>query len=81
MDIFILFDPTKSLAIACLQGIDPSKVVGGQPLELCWCEIVKQIMVELNEQLIRPYGLLQTIEDGLDAPIACPLKLVKIHED
>ncbi|XP_071923170.1 uncharacterized protein [Coffea arabica] len=65
VDIFSLFDPTKCLAIGRLQGIDPSKVVGGQPLGPCWCEILVQIVVERNEQLIRPYGLLQTIEDAL----------------
>ncbi|XP_027155303.1 uncharacterized protein LOC113755501 [Coffea eugenioides] len=81
VDIFSLFDPTKCLAIGRLQGIDPSKVVGGQPLGPCWCEILVQIVMERNEQLIRPYGLLQTIEDALGAPIAWPLKLVKIHED
>ena len=76
MDIFSLFDPTKCLAIGRLQGIDPSKVVGGQPLGPCWCEILVQIVMERNEQLIRPYGLLQTIEDALGAPIAWPLKSV-----
>nr|XP_027120578.1 uncharacterized protein LOC113737565 [Coffea arabica] len=81
VDIFSLFDPTKCLAIGRLQGIDPSKVVGGQPLGPCWCEILVQIVMERNEQLIRPYGLLQTIEDALGAPIAWPLKLVKNHED
>nr|XP_027071835.1 uncharacterized protein LOC113696652 [Coffea arabica] len=81
VDIFNLFDPTKCLAIGRLQGIDPSKVVGEQPLGPCLCEILVQIVVERNEQLIRPYGLLQTIEDALGTPIAWPLKLVKIHED
>ncbi|XP_027166331.1 uncharacterized protein LOC113766326 [Coffea eugenioides] len=81
VDIVSLLDPTKYLAIGCLQGIDPSKVVGGQSLGPCWCEILVQIVVERSEQLIRPYGLLQTIEDALGAPIAWPLKLVKIHED
>ena len=64
------------MAIGRLQSLDPSTIVGGQPLGSNWCEVLVQVVVERDEHLIRPYVPLQTIADSIGAPIAWPTKLV-----
>ncbi|XP_071928161.1 uncharacterized protein [Coffea arabica] len=81
ISLFSLDEPTKVVAIGRLQSLDPSTIVGGQPLGSNWCEVLVQVVVERDEHLIRPYVPLQTIADSIGAPIAWPTKLVKICED
>ena len=61
------------MAIGRLQSLDPSTIVGGQPLGSNWCEVLVQVVVERDEHLIRPYVPLQTIADSIGAR---PTKLV-----
>lgn len=43
-----------------------------------WCEVHVQEVVNWDEELIRPYGLFQTVGDAIGAPIAWPMSLVSI---
>ncbi|XP_071940100.1 uncharacterized protein [Coffea arabica] len=81
ISLFSLNEPTKVVAVGRLQSLDPSTIVGGQPLGSNWCEVLVQVVIERDEHLIRPYVPLQTIADSFGAPIAWPTKLVKICED
>ncbi|XP_071926243.1 uncharacterized protein [Coffea arabica] len=75
-----LFDPTKIVAKGYLRSLNPLDEVGGQALGPNWCEIQIQVAMTPREQLIRPYGLQQTIQDALGAPVAWPCHLVEPAE-
>ncbi|XP_071932980.1 uncharacterized protein [Coffea arabica] len=76
-----LFDPTKIVAKGYLRSLNPLDEVGGQVLGPNWCEIQIQVAMTPREQLIRPYGLQQTIQDALGAPVAWPCHLVEPVEE
>ncbi|XP_052206799.1 uncharacterized protein LOC127811129 [Diospyros lotus] len=73
-------DPTQIVAKGIVRSIDPSTEVGGSRLRPNWCEVHIQVAVEWDEELIRRYGMFETIGDALGAHVAWPLFLVERDE-
>ncbi|XP_052210244.1 uncharacterized protein LOC127813348 [Diospyros lotus] len=73
-------DPTQIVAKEIVRSIDPSTEVGGSRLRPNWCEVHIQVAVEWDEELIRRYGMFETIGDALGAHVAWPLFLVERDE-
>ncbi|XP_042400887.1 uncharacterized protein LOC121990906 [Zingiber officinale] len=72
-----LFDSTKTVAKGVLLDMDdPNNIVGRQKLGPNWCEVQVLVVLEPEENLIRPYDLLQKFEDTLGGLIAWPYHLV-----
>ncbi|KAL8482859.1 hypothetical protein ACS0TY_025771 [Phlomoides rotata] len=73
-----LFHPKKIVAKGRINSLNPCIEVGGQILGSNWCEVNVKVILEPEEELIRPYENLQKIEDILGEMIAWPCHLV-IH--
>ena len=56
--------------------MDPNRIVEQTILGEGWCEVVVIEPIHLQEKLIRPYSLIQTIQDADGTPIAWPSTLV-----
>ncbi|KAL8465792.1 hypothetical protein ACS0TY_035047 [Phlomoides rotata] len=76
-----LFDPNKSVAKGCIYNINPCSEVGGHLLGENWCEVNLKVVLEPEEELIRPYGNLQKIEHVLGEMIVWPCNLVTPSEN
>ncbi|KAL8512708.1 hypothetical protein ACS0TY_018998 [Phlomoides rotata] len=76
-----LFDPNKIVAKGCINNINPCAEVGGHLLGANWCEINVKVVLEPEEELIRPYGNLQKIEHVLGEMIVWPCNLVTPSEN
>ncbi|KAG6418780.1 hypothetical protein SASPL_120985 [Salvia splendens] len=66
----------KVVAKGCIYSIDPNAKVGGQALGLNWCEINVKVVVEPQEQLIKPYENFQELSQTVGHMIAWPRSLV-----
>lgn len=64
------------MAKGCLHSIDPNAQVGGQALGDNWCQVHVQVVLQPEEQLIRPYDYCQTLEDAHGGMVAWPGTLV-----
>ncbi|XP_042443045.1 uncharacterized protein LOC122028082 isoform X2 [Zingiber officinale] len=76
-----LFDSTKTVAKGLLLDMDPNNIVGRQKLGLNWCEVQVLVVLEPEENLIKPYDFLQRFEDALGGLIAWPCHLLTMCED
>ncbi|KAL8457566.1 hypothetical protein ACS0TY_035433 [Phlomoides rotata] len=76
-----LFDLKKIVAKGRIKSINPCIEVGGQILGSNWYEVNVKVILEPEEELIRPYENLQKIEDTLGEMIAWPCHLVMHNED
>ncbi|KAL8512927.1 hypothetical protein ACS0TY_019186 [Phlomoides rotata] len=75
-----LFDQKKIVAKGRINSLNPCTEVGGQILGSNWCEVNVKVLLEPEEELIRPYENLQKIEDTLGEMIAWPCHLVICSE-
>ncbi|KAL8512964.1 hypothetical protein ACS0TY_019214 [Phlomoides rotata] len=75
-----LFDQKKFVAKGRINSLNPCTEVGGQILGSNWCEVNVKVILEPEEELIRPYENLQKIEDTLGEMIAWPYHLVICSE-
>ncbi|XP_060965183.1 uncharacterized protein LOC133034164 [Cannabis sativa] len=64
-------DP-ETIAICLVVSKDSSKEVGGKELGDHYSEVVVQVCINLDEELIRPYGQCKTIGEVVGASIAWP---------
>ncbi|KAH6760127.1 hypothetical protein C2S51_017076 [Perilla frutescens var. frutescens] len=71
-----IFDQSKVVAEGCLQSIDPNAEVGGQVLGEKWCEVHVKVILQPEEQLIRPYDYCQTLQHAHGQMVAWPCNLV-----
>ncbi|XP_073309076.1 uncharacterized protein [Primulina huaijiensis] len=74
-----LFDSTKIVAKGVVRSMDPNTEVGRQTMGPYWCEIQVLVVLEREESLIRPYDLLQKLEDTLGGMIAWPCHLLTVN--
>ncbi|XP_028117399.1 uncharacterized protein LOC114315025 [Camellia sinensis] len=72
-DIIVLksiIRPTETVAIGVIKSTNPSKEVAGEELGLDYCELYAQMPIKPNENLIRSYGLVKIIGQGIGAHVA-----------
>ncbi|XP_071714811.1 uncharacterized protein [Rutidosis leptorrhynchoides] len=62
--------PFDIVARRWVLSLDPKEVVGGKEIGSRYCSVNPQVAIQKDEELVRPYGHMDTIIDALGTPIA-----------
>ena len=66
------------MAKGWVRSLDPDEVVGSEVIGPNWCEVDVQVAIKKDEYLVRKYGLFDTVQDAIGAPVAWPCSLVSV---
>ncbi|KAL3503836.1 hypothetical protein ACH5RR_033677 [Cinchona calisaya] len=72
-----MFDLIKIVAKGILQNTDSTTSIRGQQLGANWYEVHVFVLMDWDEELIRPYSRLKTIGDALGTSIAWPRNMCR----
>ncbi|KAK9061396.1 hypothetical protein SSX86_018577 [Deinandra increscens subsp. villosa] len=69
---------SETVARGMVNSLDPNQKVGGTEIGRDWCEVNIQVAVKRDENLVRPYGSLDTIQAAIGASIAWPCSFISV---
>ncbi|XP_071714781.1 uncharacterized protein [Rutidosis leptorrhynchoides] len=69
--------PFDIVARGWVLSLDPKEVVGGKEIGSRYYSVNPQVAIQKDEELIRPYGHMDTIIEAIGTPIAWPRNFVE----